>query len=41
MPAPKLIALAGSARRASLNRAVLATAAISASAAGPNSPWSI
>lgn len=34
MPAPKLIALSGSARRASLNRAVLATAAISASAAG-------
>jgi chromate reductase len=34
MPAPKLIALAGSARRASLNRAILSTAAISASAAG-------
>jgi chromate reductase len=34
MPAPKLIALAGSARRASLNRAILSTAAISASASG-------
>jgi NAD(P)H-dependent FMN reductase len=34
MPAPKLIALSGSARRGSLNRAVLATAAIAASSTG-------
>lgn len=34
MPSPKLIALSGSARRGSLNRAVLATAAIAASSAG-------
>ncbi len=34
MPSPKLIALSGSTRRNSLNRAVLATAAIAASSAG-------
>ncbi len=34
MPTPKLIALSGSARRASLNRAVLATAVAAASEAG-------
>jgi len=34
MPVPKLLALSGSARRASLNRAVLSTAAIAASGAG-------
>lgn len=34
MPSPKLIALSGSARRGSLNRAVLSTAAIAASSTG-------